>query len=51
MLDKKSLTWFLFIAFAISWALFATPLAAKNNPEIYVRLLFALFALAMWGPA
>ncbi|PWH12459.1 MAG: CPBP family intramembrane metalloprotease domain-containing protein [Anaerolineae bacterium] len=50
MIDKKSLSWFLFIAFAISWVLFAAPLAAKNNPEIYVRLLFALFALAMWGP-
>lgn len=50
MLDKKSLTWFLVIAFVISWILFATPLAVKDDPALYPTMITSLFALAMWGP-
>ncbi len=50
MLDKKSLTWFLVIAFAISWVLFAAPLAVKDDPALYAAMITGLFALAMWGP-
>lgn len=31
MLDKKSLTWFIVLAFGLSWLLFAAPLAVKEN--------------------
>lgn len=50
MLDKKSLAGFLVIAFAISWILFAAPLAVKDDPALYPTMITSLFALAMWGP-
>jgi uncharacterized protein len=50
MLDKKSLTWFIIISFTISWILFATPLAAKDDPTLYPILTTSMFALAMLGP-
>lgn len=50
MLDKKSLFWFIIIAFASSWILFAAPLAAQDNPTLYPLMTTSLFALAMWGP-
>jgi uncharacterized protein len=50
MLDKKSLTWFIIISFAISWTLFAAPLAVKDDPTLYPILTTSMFALAMWGP-
>ncbi|MFO7586248.1 MAG: type II CAAX endopeptidase family protein [Anaerolineales bacterium] len=50
MLDKKSLTWFIIISFVISWILFATPLAVKDDPTLYPILTTSMFALAMWGP-
>jgi uncharacterized protein len=50
MLDKKALTWFLIISFAISWTLFALPLAVKNDETLYPIAVQGLFALAMWGP-
>ncbi|MCX7756026.1 MAG: CPBP family intramembrane metalloprotease [Anaerolineales bacterium] len=50
MLDKKSLTWFLLIAFGISWPLFIAPMAVKNNRMLYPIVMVTLFTLAMWGP-
>ena len=50
MLNKKSLTSFLLIAFGISWSLFIAPLAVKNNSTLYPVALQILFALGMWGP-
>lgn len=50
MLDKKSLTWFLVIAFCISWVLFTVPLAFKNDETLYAATMQSLFALGMWGP-
>jgi uncharacterized protein len=50
MLDKKSLTWFIIISFTISWILFATPLAVKDDPTLYPILTTSMFALAMLGP-
>lgn len=50
MLDKKSLTWFIVLAFGLSWLLFAAPLAVKENATLYPRVLMVMFALAMWGP-
>jgi membrane protease YdiL (CAAX protease family) len=50
MLDKKSLIWFLVIAFGISWILFTAPLAVKDNETLYAPVMQGLFALGMWGP-
>ncbi|GAB4502432.1 MAG: CPBP family intramembrane metalloprotease [Anaerolineales bacterium] len=50
MLNKKSLTSFLLIAFGISWILFIAPLAVKDNAALYPPVMQILFALAMWGP-
>ncbi len=50
MLDKKSLIWFLVIAFGISWILFIAPLSVKNNETLYAPVMQGLFALGMWGP-
>lgn len=50
MLDKKSLTWFIIIAFGLSWVLFAAPLAFKNDETLYAATMQGLFALGMWGP-
>lgn len=50
MLNKKSLTWFLIIAFGISWILFTAPLAVKDNETLYQPVMQGLFALGMWGP-
>lgn len=51
MLQRKSLTWFLIITFAISWPLFLAPLLFHDlEPAIRQSVLTAFFALAMWGP-
>lgn len=50
MVDKKSLTWFIVIAFVVSWILFSAPLAAKDDPTLYPILMTSMFPLAMWGP-
>ncbi len=50
MLNKKSLTAFLLLAFGISWILFIAPLAVKGNPILYPAAVQILFALGMWGP-
>lgn len=50
MLDRRSLAWFLFLAFALAWALFLAPLAVRGNESLYPFVMKGLFALAMWGP-
>lgn len=51
MLERKTLTWFLIIAFAISWPLFLTPLLFPNlEPGSRLAVTQGLWALAMWGP-
>jgi membrane protease YdiL (CAAX protease family) len=50
MVNRKSLVWFLIIAFGFSWILFALPLAFKSNETNYLTSLQISFALAMWGP-
>ena len=51
MLQHKPLTWFLIIAFAISWPLFLTPLLLPALEPASQQLTFTgLWALAMWGP-
>jgi membrane protease YdiL (CAAX protease family) len=50
MVNRKSLLWFLFIAFGFSWILFALPLAFKDNQTSYLTSMQISFALAMWGP-
>ncbi|PKN90627.1 MAG: CPBP family intramembrane metalloprotease domain-containing protein [Chloroflexi bacterium HGW-Chloroflexi-6] len=50
MIDKKSLIWFIAIAFGLSWILFAAPLAFKNDETLYPVAMQGLFALGMWGP-
>ena len=50
MVNCKSLTWFLILAFAISWALFALPSAFKADEIIFPQVMQVSFALAMWGP-
>jgi len=51
MLQRKPLTWFLIIAFMISWPLFLTPFLIRDL-ELAVRIQATqgLWALAMWGP-
>ena len=51
MIDRKPLTWFLAIAFTISWILFLIPLAFHGiaaSAQQFLRV--SLWALAMWGP-
>ncbi len=51
MLERKPLTWFLVIAFAISWPLFLTPLLLSGLEPLTRQLATqGLWALAMWGP-
>ena len=51
MLQRKSLTWFLIIAFAISWPLFLAPLLLPDLKPATQQMTFTgLWALAMWGP-
>lgn len=51
MLQRKSLTWFFIISFAISWPLFLAPLFLPDlEPVTRQGILTALFASAMWGP-
>lgn len=51
MLERKSLTWFLIIAFLISWSLFLIPLLLNEMAPLEKRLAIqGLWAAAMWGP-
>ena len=51
IVDRKSLTIFLFLAFLISWSLFLIPLAFKNaDTQTHQIITTIAFALAMWGP-
>jgi len=50
MLQRKPLTWFLVITFAISWTLFLIPLAFKSNPVTYSQAFLLCVSLGMWGP-
>ena len=51
MLERKPLTWFLVIAFAISWPMFLTPLLLPDlEPATRQLATQGLWALAMWGP-
>jgi membrane protease YdiL (CAAX protease family) len=49
-MNRKSLLWFLIIAFSIAWVLFTVPLAFKNDPATYAISMQICFALAMWAP-
>jgi len=51
MLQRKPLTWFLIIAFAISWPLFLSPLLFPDlGPATRQLAIQGLWALGMWGP-
>jgi uncharacterized protein len=50
MTDKKSILWFLGIAFAFSWTMFLIPLAFKSNPATYQQMAALFWSIAMWGP-
>jgi uncharacterized protein len=51
MLERKPLTWFIIIAFAISWPLFLSPLLIRDlEPATRQLTIQGLWALAMWGP-
>ena len=49
MINRKSLLWFLIIAFFFSWALFCVPLAFKENQTSYLASMQISFALSMLG--
>jgi membrane protease YdiL (CAAX protease family) len=49
-MNRKSLLYFLAITFTIAWALFALPLAFKNDQASYLPSMQLCFALAMWAP-
>ncbi|GAB4419987.1 MAG: CPBP family intramembrane metalloprotease [Anaerolineales bacterium] len=51
MLQRKSLIWFIVIAFGFSWPLFLTPLLLTDLEPATAQLAYTgLWALAMWGP-
>ena len=51
MKNKKSISIFLAVTFIISWILFLTPLAFKNQDAQTHKIITTVsFALAMWGP-
>jgi uncharacterized protein len=51
MVERKSLIWFLGIAFLISWPLFLAPLFLGEMDPLNKQLITAGFwACAMWGP-
>jgi membrane protease YdiL (CAAX protease family) len=50
MLERKSLTWFLILTFAISWTFFLIPLAFKGDPVVYSQAALIGWSLGMWGP-
>jgi membrane protease YdiL (CAAX protease family) len=51
MLERKPLTWFIIIAFGISWPLFVAPLLFPDmEPATRQLATTGLWALAMWGP-
>lgn len=51
MIERKPLTWFIIIAFAISWPLFLTPLLLPDlEPATRLLATQGLWALGMWGP-
>jgi membrane protease YdiL (CAAX protease family) len=51
MLQRKSLTWFIIIACAVSWPLFLTPFLFQDlEPATRQLAIQGLWALGMWGP-
>jgi len=51
MLQRKSLTWFLILALAISWPLFLAPLLLRDLESVPRQIAVqGLWAIAMWGP-
>ncbi|MFZ5908927.1 MAG: CPBP family intramembrane glutamic endopeptidase [Chloroflexota bacterium] len=51
MIERKSLAWFLGLAFAISWPLFLLPLLLPDLEPVTAQLATqGLWALGMWGP-
>ena len=50
MLQRKSIIWFIILAFGISWTLFLIPLAFKGDPAVYAQTYFICVALGMFGP-
>lgn len=50
MTNKKSIFWFLGIAFSFSWIMFTIPLAFKTNPTVYQQMAVLFWAIGMWGP-
>jgi membrane protease YdiL (CAAX protease family) len=51
MIERKPLTWFIIISFAISWPLFLAPLLFPGlEPATRQLVVQGLWALAMWGP-
>jgi membrane protease YdiL (CAAX protease family) len=50
-MERKSLVWFLGIAFLISWPLFLAPLLFREMEPVNKQLMTqGLWAIAMWGP-
>jgi len=50
MTNKKTIFWFLGIAFAFSWIMFLIPLAFKSNPTAYQQMAALFWTIGMWGP-
>lgn len=51
MIERKPLTWFIIISFAISWPLFLAPLLFPGlEPAARQLAVQGLWALGMWGP-
>lgn len=50
MINRKSIFWFLGIAFVFSWLMFLIPLAFKSDPTRYQQMAAVFWAIGMWGP-
>ena len=51
MVDRKSVGWFLIVAFAVSWALFLLPLAfGAPGTAGHRGVALPAWSVAMWGP-
>lgn len=51
MFDRKALTWYLIVAFLVSWTFFLAPLALGDmDPTAKQLAATGLWSLGMWGP-
>ena len=50
MSERKTIVWFVLIAFGVSWPLFLLPLAFGASAQVRQWVALAAWSAAMWGP-